>query len=139
MPPRLLQLFFRRNYSTPPTPWFLHHLPVTNHPSPNRSLIPPLPENIPSTLKTLHAQLSNSPHLDLSTLTISQSLAPPSGPPLPLRLPQGRRRRGGTYAGESIYEIPGSIWNWVVMAQVGCWERCQYKLNIFQGQAGHRK
>ncbi|EEB94559.1 hypothetical protein MPER_06607, partial [Moniliophthora perniciosa FA553] len=40
------------------------------------------------------------------------------GDPLPLRPPQGKRRRRGTDAGESLYDIPGSLWNWVVFAQV---------------------
>ncbi|KAI6103564.1 hypothetical protein F5141DRAFT_1131349 [Pisolithus sp. B1] len=36
-----------------------------------------------------------------------------------LRAPQGRRRRGGTYAGEGIdKDAVGGIWNWVVIAQV---------------------
>ncbi|KAG5221675.1 Shr3 amino acid permease chaperone [Salix suchowensis] len=40
------------------------------------------------------------------------------GTPLPLRKPQGRRKRGGTNAGESAFDIPGGVWNWVILAQV---------------------
>ncbi|KAG5646646.1 hypothetical protein DXG03_002636 [Asterophora parasitica] len=78
----------------------------------------PLPENTPSTLRELHAQLAQSPHLETSTLVVSEPIAPPPGPALPRRNPQGRRKRGGTYAGESSYDVPGGLWNWVVMAQV---------------------
>ena len=113
---RCLQLVARHTHSTTPTPWFVDVSNVVRPPNPR--LIPPLPENTPSTLKKLYCRLSQSPHLELSTLTVSQPLAPAPGPPLPLRLPRGRRKRGGTYAGESIYDIPGGTWNWVVMAQV---------------------
>lgn len=119
---------FARSYSTTSAlPWFVDQSPVppafTQRASPphlpqRSNATPPLPENTPKALRDLHAQLSQSPHLEPSTLVVSQPLAPPPGPPLPRRLPQGRRKRGGTYPGESMYEIPGGIWNWVVMAQV---------------------
>jgi hypothetical protein len=116
-----------RSYSTPSSlPWFIDRDPVpqvfTQRSSPphlpQRSNATALPPNTPQALRDLHVQLSQSPHLEPSTLVISQPLAPPPGPPLPRRLPQGRRKRGGTYPGESMYEIPGGIWNWVVMVQV---------------------
>jgi hypothetical protein len=119
----LLQTLGRRAQSTA-TPWFVdppseleasRSIPL---PKPNHVVIPPLPENTPSTLRELHAHLAQSPHLDLTTLSVSQPLGLPPGRPLPLRLPHGRRKRGGTYSGESVYDVPGGIWNWVVMAQV---------------------
>lgn len=106
-----------RSHSTSATPWFIDS-PITHRPPQTRPSIPPLPENTPNTLKELHARLAQSPHLDLSTLSVSQPRVLAPGPPLPLRLPHGRRKRGGTYAGESVYDIPGGIWNWVMMAQV---------------------
>jgi len=111
----------------PVLPWFVDREPVsqnfTRRPNPPhlpaKSATPPvLPQDAPQSLKELHAQLSQSPHLEPSTLVISQPMTPPPGPPLPHRHPQGRRKRAGTYAGESMYDTPGSIWSWVVMAQV---------------------
>jgi len=99
----------------PRIPWFVSAPSLSQT---IRPVIRSLPENTPATLKQLHAQLSHSPHLDLSALSVSQPLAPLPGPPLPLRLPRGRRKRGGTYAGESMHDIPGGIWSWVLMAQV---------------------
>jgi hypothetical protein len=114
---RCFRIGGRRVHSTP---WFVDTPSIVRPlPQPNRAvIIPPLPENIPSTLKELHDRLSQSPHLDLSTLSVSQPLSSSPEFPLPLRLPHGRRKRGGTYAGESIYDIPGGIWDWVIMAQV---------------------
>ncbi|KAF9457181.1 hypothetical protein BDZ94DRAFT_1203198 [Collybia nuda] len=119
---------FARSYSSAsPFPWFVDQSPVppafTQRPSPphlpqRSNLVPTLPANTPQVLRDLHVQLSQSPHLEPSTLVISQPLTLPSGPPLTPKLPQGRRRRGGTYPGESMYDVPGGIWNWVVMAQV---------------------
>ncbi|KAJ7063218.1 hypothetical protein C8F01DRAFT_984986, partial [Mycena amicta] len=40
------------------------------------------------------------------------------GPSLPHREPQGRRRRGGTYYGESAFDVPGTLWSWIALAQV---------------------
>ncbi|KAG5727668.1 hypothetical protein E4T56_gene12260 [Termitomyces sp. T112] len=110
----------RRAYSTA-LPWFVDEpLPSSSRSSLPRPAanVPDIPENTPQIIKQLHTQLAQSPHLDPSTLMVSESIAPPPGPPLPLRAPQGKRKRGGTYAGESAYDIPGGIWNWVVMAQV---------------------
>jgi hypothetical protein len=70
-------------------------------------------------IKHLHSQLVKSPLLDKSHLLVTSAVLPEPGPPLPLRKPQGRRKTGGTYAGESDYEaVGGGIWNWVVMSQV---------------------
>lgn len=104
-------------------PWFLdrphkdqsfpQHLP----PKPETAV--PLPEDAPKVIKYLHAKLLQSPHLEKSQLVVSQAVLPDLGPPLPLKKPQGRRRRGGTYAGESGYEaVGGGLWSWVVMSQV---------------------
>src|ERR1700722_2571748 len=90
-----------------------------------RRAIPPhlkspleVPENAPDHLKPPHSQLSNSPHLDLSTLVVCPPISFQPGPPLPHSLPKGRRQRGGSYAGEGIPESLGSIWSWIIMAQV---------------------
>ncbi|GLB35007.1 putative ribosomal silencing factor during starvation [Lyophyllum shimeji] len=109
----------RRSYSTA-LPWFVDQSPVPHPPHLPRRVVstPPLPDNTPSTLRELHAQLAQSPHLDASTLVVSEAIPRQPGPPLPPRKPQGRRKRGGTYAGNSVYDVPGGLWNWVVMAQV---------------------
>lgn len=109
----------RRLQST--LPWFVDQHPVV-HPVPTAAAHRPapaaLPENTPRPLRELHAQLAQSPHLEPSTLFVAESLIPPVGPELPHRLPQGRRKRGGTYAGESLYDMPGGVWNWTMMAEV---------------------
>ncbi|KAG6889303.1 hypothetical protein C0995_001959 [Termitomyces sp. Mi166 len=106
----------RRVYSTA-LPWFVDE-PLSS--SSRLSLspsVPQIPDHTPKIIKQLHTQLAQSPHLDPSSLLVSESIAPPPGPALPLRAPQGRRKRGGTYAGESAYDVPGGVWNWVVTAQ----------------------
>ncbi|KAF8894514.1 hypothetical protein BD779DRAFT_1501556 [Infundibulicybe gibba] len=106
--------------STNSLPWFVDTEPgnTLRQQPPHLQRAEPLPDNVPQVLKDLHGQLAQSPHLEPSSLTISQSMAPPPGPPLPHRPPQGRRRRGGTYAGDSMYDVPGGVWSWIVMAQV---------------------
>ncbi|KAJ7632540.1 hypothetical protein FB45DRAFT_912729 [Roridomyces roridus] len=79
---------------------------------------PPVPEDAPQPIKDLHAQLIQSPLLDPTALLVSQPRSLPPGPALPHREPRGRRNRGGTYPGESAFEVPGSLWSWIVMAQV---------------------
>lgn len=102
-------------------PWFLDPPQNLSH---NKSPPPldvgaPVPENAPEVIKYLHAKLSQSPHLEKSRLVVSQAVLPDPGPPLPFKKPQGRRRRGGTYAGESEYEaVGGGLWSWVVMSEV---------------------
>lgn len=79
----------------------------------------PVPPKAPEVIKHLHSQLLKSPLLDKSHLVVSSAVLPELGPPLPLRKPQGRRKRGGTFAGESEYEaVSGGLWSWVVMCQV---------------------
>ncbi|KAJ6630710.1 hypothetical protein B0H10DRAFT_1753734, partial [Mycena sp. CBHHK59/15] len=105
-------------------PWFVDESataarrPRQPPPHLSRSEVPPLPDDAPQPLKDLHAQLLQSPLLDPTTLVVSQPQTLPPGPLLPLREPQGRRKRGGTFSGESAYDVPGSLWSWVVMAQV---------------------
>ncbi|KAJ3810653.1 hypothetical protein F5876DRAFT_41338 [Lentinula aff. lateritia] len=77
-----------------------------------------VPEDTPKILRDLHSQLIQSPHLEQGKLVVSRAVSRELGDPLPLRAPQGRRRRGGTYPGESAFDIPGSLWNWVVFAEV---------------------
>ncbi|KAF9053608.1 hypothetical protein BDZ89DRAFT_938982, partial [Hymenopellis radicata] len=86
--------------------------------APRPSNVPPLPADVPPTLQKLHAELAGVPHLDAEHLMVSRAMMFMPGPPLPLRMPQGRRKRGGTYPGESIYDTPSGIWNWLVLAQV---------------------
>jgi len=106
-----------------PLPWFVDrplelqtppHMRSTNH-----GTLPPVPPDAPEVIKHLHSQLLKSPLLDKSQLVVSSAALPEPGPPLPLKKPHGRRKRGGTYAGESQYEaVSGGIWSWVVMSQV---------------------
>jgi hypothetical protein len=110
--------------ATPPsTPWFI------DNEGPVQSIIrntPPhlapktheLPENLSAGIRQLFLQLSKSPLLEPSTLSVERPVAALSGPPLPQTLPKGRRKRGRTYSGEGLVEEPGGIWDWVVTAQV---------------------
>ncbi|TFK76500.1 hypothetical protein BDN72DRAFT_831074 [Pluteus cervinus] len=116
-----------RLWSPAQTPWFVQDEELTKgfalrqnppHLPPKDFGLQPPPRNAPEVLKDLHALLAPSPLLETSTLIVTQPSEPPPGPPLPFRLPQGRRKRGGTYAGESEFEVPGGIWNWILMAQV---------------------
>ncbi|KAJ7685106.1 hypothetical protein DFH06DRAFT_1157464 [Mycena polygramma] len=105
-------------------PWFVDaqaQVAVTKlarQPPPHIRVAPPLPADAPQPLKDLHAQLIQSPLLDPTSVLVTQPRSLPEGPALPHREPQGRRRRGGTYFGESMYDVPGSLWSWIVMAQV---------------------
>lgn len=109
-------------------PWFVDPSPITRSYD-SRPLPPHIPAaqrqapsiraDAPEVLKQLHIKLLESPHLDISQLVVSPAVLPGPGPPLPLRAPQGRRNRGGTYPGESMYDETGvGIWSWVIMAQV---------------------
>ncbi|KAF5365690.1 hypothetical protein D9758_003206 [Tetrapyrgos nigripes] len=111
-------LALRRHYSQ--VPWFVDtHVPI--QPPTPASRAPPVPENTPQVIKALHAQLAQSPHLEHSELRVLDSSSGTQVievPPFPLRIPQGKRRRGGNIAGESMYDVPGTLWNWMVFAQV---------------------
>lgn len=117
-----------RNLSTASpgsTPWFIDPEDVEPPTFARRSIPPHLPEvpyelptGIPEPVRVLYNELSTSPYLEPSTLVARKPPQIPPGPPLPVRKPQGRRKRGGTYAGESMLDSSGGIWNWVVMAQV---------------------
>jgi len=105
-------------------PWFVDLPPSPTQAAPpisgSSQPAPPIPEDAPEILKYLHSQLVLSPHLDKSQLVVSPAVLPGPGPALPLKKPQGRRKRGGTYAGETAYEaVSGGVWSWVVMSQVG--------------------
>jgi hypothetical protein len=110
--------------ATPPsTPWFIDTegpvQSITRHTPPH--LAPKtheLPENLSVGIRQLFLQLSKSPLLEPSTLSVERPVAALPGPPLPRTLPKGRRKRGRTYSGEGLVEEPGSIWEWVVTAQV---------------------
>lgn len=117
---------FRALSTTPsaPTPWFVDQDEET--PTFNQRPTPPhlpsepykLPSSVPDAVRLLYNELSTSPYLEPSTLIAREPLQIPAGPPLPERKPRGKRRRGGTFAGESEIEESGGIWSWIVMAQV---------------------
>ena len=108
-------------------PWFVDPAPVTrsfdHRPHPPHlprptATAPPVPDDAPHVLRHRHSKLLESPHLDTTHLVVSPAVLPADGPPLPLRVPHGRRNRGGTYAGESAYDDTGAgIWSWVITAQ----------------------
>lgn len=104
------------------SPWFVDPEPQSSQKQAPPHLTPKVqdfPPNLPEAIRQLYTKLAQSPLLEPSTLDVRESIAPPPGLPLPKRPPQGRRRRGGTYAGEGIDEdAVGGIWNWVVVAQV---------------------
>jgi hypothetical protein len=103
-----------------PRPWFVdeaYEQPQRPSLSVSQPVLP-VPQDAPKPVKLVHAALSQSPHLDLSTLVSGQTVDAAPGPPLPLKAPQGRRKRGSTYAGESTFDVPGGSWRWTVMAQV---------------------
>ncbi|KAK0483561.1 hypothetical protein IW261DRAFT_1561375 [Armillaria novae-zelandiae] len=99
------------------TPWFVDREALAPRPQASRPA-PSIPSDAPEPVRVLYSQLAPLPHLDTSFLTVERPTLPSPGPPLPYRLPQGRRRRGGTNAGESLYDMPYGLWNWVVIAQV---------------------
>ncbi|THU99306.1 hypothetical protein K435DRAFT_751872 [Dendrothele bispora CBS 962.96] len=101
-------------------PWFVDpHVPV--RPPTPASRAPPVPEDAPKVIKELHAQLAQSPHLEHGELRILDSTSRSKVvdvPPLPARMGQGKRNRGNTVAGSSMYDVPGTLWRWMVLAQV---------------------
>jgi hypothetical protein len=109
-----------------PIPWFMDPEEQEAPPFARRPVPPHLPEmpyelptDIPEPIKVLYEKLSTSPFLELSTLVAQKPPQIPPGPPLPHRIPKGRRRiRGKTYAGKSLLDTSSGIWSWVVMAQV---------------------
>ncbi|KAI6039960.1 hypothetical protein EDC04DRAFT_3061593 [Pisolithus marmoratus] len=103
------------------SPWFVDPEPVYRKQAPPHLTpkVQEFPPNLPDPIKQLYINLTRSPLLEPFTLDVRESIAPPPGLPLPKRAPQGRRKRGRTYAGEGIdQDAVGSIWNWVVIAQV---------------------
>ncbi|KAI6039982.1 hypothetical protein EDC04DRAFT_3061625, partial [Pisolithus marmoratus] len=103
------------------SPWFVDPEPVYRKQTPPHLTpkVQEFPPNLPDHINQLYMNLTQSPLLEPSTLDVRESIAPPPGLPLPKRAPQGRRKRGRTYAGEGIdQDAVGGIWNWVVIAQV---------------------
>ncbi|KAI6039970.1 hypothetical protein EDC04DRAFT_2879435 [Pisolithus marmoratus] len=103
------------------SPWFVDPEPVYQKQTPPHLTpkVQEFPPDLPDPIKQLYINLTQSPLLEPSTLDVRESIAPPPGLPLPKRAPQGRRKRGRTYAGEGIdQDAVGGIWNWVVIAQV---------------------
>lgn len=97
--------------------WFVDQEYEKPHPQSRENIAPPAPTDAPAAVKLVHETLARSAHL--SKLVTKRAKEIPFGPPLPLKAPQGRRKRGSTFAGESMFDIPGNIWSWTVMAQVG--------------------
>jgi hypothetical protein len=109
-------MYTRRFFSS--LPWFVDHLPPSA-PRLLRPQPPPVPNDAPTVLKNLREDLILIPHLEPTSVIVSRPVTPLSAPPLPHKSPQGRRRRGGTYAGESAYEDDtNGLWSWVMLAQV---------------------
>jgi hypothetical protein len=116
---------------SPALPWFVDpaytsrsappHLPAR----PITGTAPPIPADAPAAVRTLHAALLGSPHLEPAALLVTRPPPSPPGPPLPQAMPRGRRKRGGTELGEGVEGMrgvpeSGGIWSWVVLAQVSC-------------------
>jgi hypothetical protein len=105
-----------RRYSSQ-VPWFVDQESAELLPKPSVS-VPPPADDAPKPLKDLYFSLANSPYLEPAQLLVTRPLPGPPGPLLTLRGPSGsRRRRGGTMAGESIYDVPGGLWSWLMFAQ----------------------
>ncbi|KAJ4488132.1 hypothetical protein J3R30DRAFT_3695778 [Lentinula aciculospora] len=120
------------------TPWFVEREEYRENPHAARiSRAAPVPEDAPKILRDLHSQLIQSPHLEHSKLLVSRSPSRELGPPLPMRSSQGRRRRGGTFPGESAFDIPGSLWNWTVFAEASLFGQsvlCLFGDTVIVGQ-----
>ncbi|KAF8636612.1 hypothetical protein AX17_003422 [Amanita inopinata Kibby_2008] len=102
-------------------PWFVDAVRPSGPSQPHQPPVPPpsLPDDAPSVLKDLQAELLHLPHLEPTSLLVSRPILPPSALALPEKQAQGRRKRGGTYAGESVFEDGASgLWSWVLLAQV---------------------
>jgi hypothetical protein len=99
-------------------PWFVDSRP----PSAPQLLRPQslaVPNDAPAVLKHLREDLMLIPHLEPTSILVSRPVTPPSAPSLPYKAPQGRRRRGATYSGESAYDDDSNgLWSWVILAQV---------------------
>lgn len=117
-----------------PKPWFIDHeptstitksahlltgdIPVSSSQGMDVVSQAPLPPDLPDHLLSLHAELAKSPLLEPGRVEIRSPLPTPPGPPLPFALPKGRRRRGGTNLGVGVPDTEGSLWRWIVLAQV---------------------
>lgn len=118
----LARAFHKRCMST--TPWFVDAPPhmQSNASSLRRAVpFPPIPSDAPLALKTLHSRLQDSPFLEPSMLLITRPVLSPTDPALlPVQRESSgtRRRRGGTIAGESTFDVPGGLWSWMMFAQV---------------------
>ncbi|KAL1735271.1 hypothetical protein EV714DRAFT_280439 [Schizophyllum commune] len=105
------------------TPWFVDPAETTTRRAPLEVAeeAPPVPDAAPTPLKALRQSLVKSPHLDRASVVVAphNELLPESGePPVRERRHGVRRKRGGNYSGETLYEDTGGIWDWVMLAQV---------------------
>ncbi|KAI9456650.1 hypothetical protein BJY52DRAFT_1275174 [Lactarius psammicola] len=100
-------------------PWFIDPQETSSaqRAPPQTGTPPPIPPGAPLALRNLYTQLCQSPYLESSALLVRDPIIRPPGPPLPVAIPKGRRKRGRTYAGEGFLE-PGGIWGWILLAQV---------------------
>lgn len=115
------QLSITTTSTTSQLPWFVDPTPFARQKAPHliQNGSAPLPEDVPSVIKNLHAALKTSPHLDQSQLLVCEPIPTLPGLPLPDAIPKGRRRRGRTYAGEGVATgMVGGLWNWIILAQV---------------------
>lgn len=120
------------------TPWFVEQEAAIPHIS-HTYRAPPLPEDTPKVLRELHSQLIKSPHLEQSKLLVSRAVSRAMGPPPPLRAPQGRRKKGGVFALETAFDVPGSLWNWTVFAEASLKSPVDWILGAYPSYIGQRR
>lgn len=113
-------------------PWFIEEdekpVPSTSRAHGPGSVRPqvevkPLPPDVPDYLKRAHSHLTQSPLLDLSTLTVEKPLPSEFQPivDLPTNMPVRRlpRIEREMWPGRGIeVGMSGGIWDWVLVAQV---------------------
>ncbi|KAG8961661.1 hypothetical protein FRC03_005118 [Tulasnella sp. 419] len=105
-------------------PWFVSdHKPSQvqqeHIAGPNSASVQLPPQDAPVHLLSLYDKLKTLPYLDPTHLLITKPKEPPiSGPSTPFRAPRGRRLRGGTDHGDGFAFPMGTLWDWLLIAQV---------------------
>ncbi|TRM57567.1 hypothetical protein BD626DRAFT_514316 [Schizophyllum amplum] len=103
------------------TPWFVDDEPVRRPRLEVAEDAPSVPDAAPAPLKALRQTLVQSPHLDRASVFVAQQgeLQPEPAVAHPRERRHGaRRRRGGNYSGETLYDDAGGLWDWIMLAQV---------------------